>query len=354
MKKKILVTGNAGMMGSHCVDYLIEYYGELFDIYGVDDLSGGYKENINPKCNFTKLDLRDKKKIAKYFEKNFKDSIEHLVHFASAAQEIRSYFTPIENMSRNDEAFRNTLTYAIECNVKHVAFFSSMSRYGDGIVTDGNNEIVMRQDVPFKEHYIPAPKDPYACAKVNSENLLKAFQNIFDFEYTIWVPHNCFSPRQFIDPYRNVLAIWMNLLLHNKNCVIYGTGEQTRAISWVDDFNPIICDSLFNPKTYSQTINIGGDEEKTLNEWYDIVRKVSGYDKDPIHMDPRPGEVFKAYCTHDKAEKLTGFRNNTSIEYAISKMWEDFKKIGPRKFPYLDSFEINSIQIPVTWSNKLF
>jgi UDP-glucose 4-epimerase len=354
-KRNVLVTGAAGMMGSHCVDYLVSNYGNFYNIHAVDDLSGCYKENINKKSKFKKLDLRNYKKTKKYFFDTFyHNDVDYLIHFASAAHEIRSYFTPIENMSRNDEAFRNTLTYAVECGVKHVIFFSSMSRYGSGDVFNGNNKMVLHQTVPFKESYIPAPEDPYACAKVNSENMLRAFSKVHKFTYTIWVPHNCFSERQFVDPYRNVIAIWLNLILMNKDCVIYGDGLQKRAISWVDDFNPIICESMFDEKTYGQIINIGGDEHKTLNEWYTLVNKITGYGKEAIHLDPRPGEVFYAYCNHDKAEKLTGFKNTTNLEDAISEMWYYFKKKGPRKFKYLNGFEIDSPKIPITWKKKLF
>lgn len=354
MKRKILCTGCGGMMGSHCVDFLINNYSNEFEIYGIDDLSGCYKENINKKCKFTKLDLRDHKKVAKYFLTTFKDGLDYLIHFVSAAHEIRSYFTPIENMSRNDEAFRNTLTYAIECGVKHVVFFSSMSRYGSGKIINGNGEIVLNQPPPFQESYIPAPEDPYACSKVNSENMLRAFSKVHEFTWTIWVPHNAFSQRQFVDPYRNVLSIWLNLILMQKECVIYGDGMQKRAISWVDDFNPLICHSIFNNKTYNQIINIGGDEYKTLNEWYDVVRNVTGWHKNATHLDGRPGEVVNAYCSHEKAKKLLGFENKTLIEDAIGEMWEFFKIKGPRTFKYIDSFEINNPKIPVTWRNKLF
>jgi len=355
VKQKILVAGSGGMMGSHAVDYLINNYGNEFEVYGVDDLSGCYKENINPKSKFTKIDLRDVKAVKKYFKNNFgKTGIDYVVHYASAAHEIRSFFTPIDNMSRNDEAFRNVVTFALKHKVKHIVFFSSMSRYGSGVVKDGNGKIVINQKAPFRESYLPAPEDPYACSKVASENLLHALQNVFDFTYTIWIPHNCFSPRQYVDPYRNVLAIWMNLVLLGKECVIYGTGEQQRAISWVDDFNPVICKSIMDPKTYGQAFNIGGDENKSLNEWYDIIREVTGYDKESVHYDPRPGEVFNAYCKHDKAKLMLGFKNATPFKDAIAQMWEYFKKKGPRKFNYIDYLEIENEKVPVTWKKKLF
>lgn len=355
MKKKILCTGVAGMMGSHSANYLIKNYGKEFDIYGIDDLSGGYKENINKKCIFTKLDLSNFKKLSKYFDKNFKTSgIDYIIHYAASAEEIRSYFTPVRNSNSNDVAARNLLTCAINYNLKHFVFFTSMSRYGNGELIDGNGNLVEKYEVPFKEEFLPCPADPYAVSKVATENLIKAFNKVYDFTYTIFCPHNCLSPFQYITPYRNFLAIFFNLILMKKDCYIYGDGEQKRAISWVDDFNPVTCESLFNKDTYGQVINIGGDDYRSINEWYQLVQEVTGYSKPAIYVDKRPGEVKFAYCNHDKAYRLTGFENKTPVKDALTEMWEYFKKRGPRKFKYVDSFEINSDKIPITWKKHLF
>lgn len=354
-KRKILITGCAGMMGSAAANYLKNKYNDTLDIYGVDDLSGSYEYNIPKDIHFTKLDLRDVSAVKQYFANTFTDNkVDYLMHYCSAAHEIRSFFTPIDNMSRNDDAFRNALTFAIDKHVDHVIFFSSMSRYGAGKLVNGDGELVLEQPVPFRESYVPTPEDPYACSKVASELMLKSFQNVFDFTYTIWVPHNCFSPMQYVEPYRNFLAIWMNLILMGKAPVIYGDGLQTRAISWVDDFNPVVCDSVFNEVTYNETINIGGDEHRSIKDWYAIVKDVTGTSIDAIHMEKRPGEVKYAFCNHDKAYRLTGFENKTDITKALYDMWCYFKIIGIRDFKYIDDFEIHSDKIPTTWKNKLF
>lgn len=355
MKKKILITGSAGMLGACFTSYFIDNYGEEYDVYGVDDFSGSYRESVDSRSIFTELDLRDKDKTTKYFEENFSESgLDIVVHYAAAAQEIRSYFSPIYNASVNDDTAKNTFTNAIKCDIKLIVFTTSMSRYGDGILQDGNNDIVKIQEVPFREQYIPCPKDPYAASKVYIENYIQTLKVVHDFNYLIICPHNVFGKHQFVEPYRNFLAIFLNLILQNRDCYIYGTGEQTRAISWVDDYNPAICTAMFDEKMHNQVFNIGGDERKTINEWYEIVQKVTGHTKDAIHVDSRPGEVFQAYCNHAKAEELLGFKNTVKMEDAIAEMWEHFKKMGPRPFKYLDSFEIDSPKIPITWKKKLF
>lgn len=353
-KRSILVCGAAGMMPSHFVDYLVDHFSDMFDIYGVDDLSGGYRENINPKCRFTRLDLADFKKTRAYFKKTFPNGVDVLIQAAAAAQEIRSYFTPVLNARSNDAASINPITCALNHGVKHIVYFSSMSRYGDGAYINGNGQAAVIQNPPFTEDMIPAPRDPYASSKVYVENFIKSMANVHDFTWTIWVPHNAFSPRQYIDPYRNFLAIWMNLMLMGKDCYIYGSGEQRRAISWVDDYCPIICESIFNDQTYGQTINIGGDEHCSINQWFNIVRNITGWEREPVRIASRPGEAPWAFCSHEKAERLTGFKNLTTINDALGEMWDYFKRKGPRPFRYLDGFEIVSDKIPATWRKRLF
>jgi UDP-glucose 4-epimerase len=353
-KRKIMISGNCGMMPSAMTDFFIKNNSDEYDVYGADDFSGSYRENLNPECNFTEMDLRNGPNVREYFNKNFSDGIDTLVVGTACAHEIRSYFSPLYNASINDDCAKNCITYAIEHGVRHILYFSSMARYGNGIVMDGNSSVLMRQPLPFRESFVPAPCDPYACSKVYIETFLKALQKVHNFTYTIIVPHNCFSPRQYVDVYRNVIAIWMNLILMDKDCYIYGSGLNERAISWVDDFNPPICQSIFKPAAWNQTINVGGDIHKTLNEWYDLVCKVSDCTKKAIHIKVRPGEVDKAYCNHSKAQLLLGFENKVPVEDALREMWQYFKQKGPREFKYINEFEINSDKIPETWKNRLF
>jgi len=356
-KKNIVITGNNGMMGIEITNYFKEHYCDTLNIYGIDDVSGSYEENIDPDIHFTRMDLRDDKAVKQYFIQNFSDKkIDYLFHLASAAHEARSFYTVIENMSRNDTAFRNILTYAINNNENlHTVFFSSMSRYGSGSIVNGDGNVIAVNPPAFKESQFCYGEDPYAVAKVASENLLRVLKNVYtNMTYTIFVPHNIFSQRQFVDSQRNVISIFMNLLLMGKTPVIYGSGLQTRALSWAADITPYVCNAIFNPDTYGQVINIGGDDHKSINEWYDMVKKVTGSKVAALHYAQRPGEIMNAYCDHAKAQRLLGFKNITPMEDALAVMWEYFKSKGPREFRYMNEFEINSDKIPVTWTQRLF
>lgn len=338
---KVLVTGAAGFMGSHLVDALLELGHE---VYSLDDLSWGYKENVNPKSIFVQLDLQDKKKTEDYINEV---KPEYVFHLAADATEGRSQFTPINSTQRNYGAYLNLLVPCIRNGMKKMILTSSMSVYG-------------AQQAPFSEDMERKPEDIYAISKAAMEHATEILSKVFSFDYTIIRPHNVYGPRQNLaDPYRNVIAIFINRLLQGKNFFIYGTGEQKRAFSYIDDFTPYIVKAGFDDAANGQIFNIGPVEECTINELGNVVLKVFFPDGNipenmkPEYLPPRPLEVADAWCTAEKAEKLLGYKTSVSLEEGIRKMVEWAKKVGPMDFHYLDNLELVSDTAPETWTKKL-
>lgn len=341
-KKRVLVTGAAGFMGSYVVDALIAR--EDCDVYGVDDLSGGYESNINPKSRFEKLDLRDKKKTEQFIEKV---KPELLYHLAADASEGRSQFTPLSATERNYLAYMYTLVPSIRHGVKRVVLTSSMSVYG-------------AQKSPFSEDMSPKPEDIYGIAKTAMEEATKVLSKVHAFEYVIVRPHNVYGPRQNLsDPYRNVIGIFINCLLNKKHFYIYGDGNQKRAFTYIDDFNPYFVECGFSQGVVGQIINIGPSEEHTINELAQVVlthffgSTIPGEFK-PKYLPLRPQEVVEAYCTNEKAKKLLGYKTTTTLKDGVAKMMEWARGLGPQVFKYLpDGLELESKDVPKTWKNKL-
>src|SRR3989344_5765834 len=201
-KSKILVTGSAGFMGSHLYDQI---FAMGYEVYGIDDLSGGFMKNVYQKRFFTKLDLRDRAKVATYIKK-LKPEI--IFHLAADATEGRSQFTPFSALDRNLIAYMNLLIPAIKNGMKKMILTSSMSVYG-------------AQQVPFDEKMDPQPEDIYGISKAAMEKVTKVMSKVYGFKYVIIRPHNVYGPRQNLsDPYRNVVGIFINRLLHGKNFYI--------------------------------------------------------------------------------------------------------------------------------------
>ncbi len=338
---KILVTGAGGFMGSHLVDGLVK---ENQKVFAVDDLSGGFKENLNSKSYFTKLDLRDEKKVSKYIQEIKPDVIYHL---AADATEGRSQFTPINCTARNYMAYLNLLVPAINNGLKKIILTSSMSVYGS-------------QKPPFNEDMERLPDDIYGVSKASMEKSTEILSSVHGFKYVIIRPHNVYGPRQNMqDPYRNVIAIFINCLLGNKNYYIYGEGKQKRAFTYIDDFTPYIIKAGNLKKAEGEIFNIGPMQEYTIKELSDIILRNFFPDGDipkkllPKYLPIRPMEVVDAWSTVSKAEKMLGYKTSVNLEDGVSKMIQWAKPKGYSKFKYLSDLEINSDKTPNTWKKKL-
>ena len=340
---RILVTGAAGFMGSHLVDALVLL--KSHQVYGVDDLSGGYTRNVHPKSKFTQLDLREKVKVKEYINKI---KPELLFHLAADATEGRSQFTPISAAERNLLAYLYTLVPAINNGLKKVVLTSSMSVYG-------------AQKPPFSEDMRRLPEDVYGISKAAMEEATEVLAKVHGFDYVMIRPHNVYGPKQNLsDPYRNVIGIFINCLLNNKNFYIYGDGEQKRAFTYIDDFTPYMIKAGFSTAANGKIINIGPSEEYTINEMAKVVMKIFFPDgKIPSYLKPkylpdRPQEVKEAYCTNEVAQKLLGYKTTVTLEEGVRRMIEWTKELGPQPFNYLqDGMEIETDDVPITWKNKL-
>jgi UDP-glucose 4-epimerase len=284
-KETILVTGGAGFIGSHVVDELID---SGYRVVVIDDLSGGFEENVNKKAIFIKGTLVNKTLVNKIF-KDYKP--EYVFHLAAYAAEGLSHFIRKFNYENNLIASINLINAAVRHDVKCFVFTSSMAVYGHG-------------QPPFKESDIPSPADPYGIAKYAVELDLKTANEMFGMPYIIFRPHNVYGERQNLgDKYRNVIGIFINKLMNKEPVSIYGDGEQTRAFSYISDVAPIIAKSIEMPAFFGQTINIGGDTPYTINQMVDVLEEAANTKIERAYLEQR-NEVKHAYSTHDKLESL--------------------------------------------------
>ena len=158
--KRILITGIAGLLGSRLADWIIK--NTKHKVIGIDDLSGGFLENINRKVQFYKFNLIDLEALKGVFEK---EKIDIVYHFAAYAAEGLSPFIRKFNYENNVIASSNLITCSIEHNIKRFVFASSMAVYGD------------KYEPPFDEELIQSPIDPYGIAKYAVEMDLKIASN---------------------------------------------------------------------------------------------------------------------------------------------------------------------------------
>ena len=210
--------------------------------------------------------------------------------------------------------------------------------------------------IPYTEDQTPNPVDPYGVSKVAAENILKILCDVHGVEYNIAVPHNIIGPKQkYNDPFRNVVAIMVNLMLQNRQPIIYGDGEQKRTFSDIDDCVYCLDKLLLDKNVKSQLVNIGPDDEFTsINTLFQILSNKMGFNQDPKYLDDRPNEVKYSTCSADKAKKLLNYKNNITLDESLDKVIEYIKGKGTKNFIYDYRLEIENEKTPKSWKNKLF
>ena len=309
---KILITGVAGLLGSRLADWLID--NDKATVYGVDNLSGGYIQNVNPKVVFYNYDLTSNSKRLEYLFKEHK--FDYVFHFAAYAAEGLSPFIRQYNYENNLIATTKLINLSIKYNIKRFVFTSTMAVYGNG-------------EVPFKESHQQAPIDPYGIAKYACEMDLHVAGEQHGLDWCIFRPHNVYGVNQNIwDKYRNVLGIWMYQHLNGMPMTIYGDGEQTRAFSYIDDCVPYLWIGATEDKASKQIFNIGGDDHISINDVCNLLIDVVGSGTKQ-HLEQRH-EVKHAWVTHDKIKDVLGYKQVTSLKDGLGKMW-DWAKTQPMR-----------------------
>lgn len=334
MKKntgKLLVTGGAGFIGSHVVDELIKLGHQVVVL---DDLSGGFRENVNVNAEFIEDSINNIDLINNLF-KNHK--FDYVFHLAAYAAEGLSHFIRRFNYENNLIGSINLINASIKNNIKCFVFTSSIAVYG-------------ANQLPMDESMTPSPEDPYGISKLAVEQDLKSAKEMFGMNYIIFRPHNVYGERQNIgDKYRNVIGIFMNQIMQDEPLMIFGDGEQTRAFSYIADVSPIIAKSININKAYNQIFNIGADKPYTVNELAKTVNKEFGVEDKINYLEAR-NEVVHAYSRHEKVRNFFGDFKDTSLKDGIKKMAEWAKKVGAKKSKEFDNIEILK-NLPSNWQN---
>ena len=332
---KVLITGVAGFMGSHLAD---SFLAKGYEVHGIDNLLGGYKDNIPNGVVWHNVDLSDFDEVKDIF-----NGVDLVVHTACTAYEGLSVFSPALVTKNTSHITTVAVSASIRAGVKKFVHMSSMARYGSQDV------------VPFVESMTPKPQDPYGIAKYAAEMLIKNLCETHGMDYVILVPHNIIGPRQkYDDPFRNVASIMVHRMLKGQQPIIYGNGEQKRCFSFMQDVIDPLMIACETDVANGQIINIGPDEEFiTINELAVIIAKLLDFKLDPIYMPGRPQEVFHANCSANKARDILDYKTKVTLEQGLSELIEYIKIKGVREFNYHLPIEFITSSTPKTWTEKL-
>jgi len=335
--KTAFITGVAGFLGSHLADNLLA---QGWRVAGCDNLLGGYVDNIPNDVEFHEIDCSDLPAMTAAMV-----GTDVVYHCAATAYEGMSVFSPHLVIRNTIDATTAAISAAVQNNVSRFIYLSSMARYGGNIV-------------PFDESMAPSPVDPYGVGKHAGESVLRTLAEEHGMEYVIAVPHNIYGPRQkYDDPYRNVVAIMINLMLNDRQPIIYGDGSQRRCFSYIEDDVAVLGKLALttNSEIVNGIVNIGPDEEFiTINQLAEEIAGIIGFELDPTFMPARPLEVKDATCSADKARRTLGYKTEFSLHDGLEEMIAWIKDRGPRPFSYHLDLEIVNDRTPRTWKDRLF
>ena len=320
---KILITGVAGLLGSRLSDWIIENKPDV-QIVGIDDLSGGYIENVNPKVELWQMNLVNGN-ISECFERH---QFDYVYHMAAYAAEGLSPFIRSYNYQNNLVATSRVINECIKHDIKRLVFTSTMAVYGHG-----TGEI-------FDEIQVPCPVDPYGIAKYACEMDIKVAGGQHGLDWCIIRPHNVYGVKQNVwDKYRNVLGIWMYQYMNNEPMTIFGDGEQKRAFSFIDDCLEPLWKASQQENCSKEIINLGGTRHYTINEANETLKEVIK-DGQTVYKEQRH-EVKIAVPTWQKSVDLLGYEDKTTLYDGLSQMWEWVKKQPKRERFVWGNYEVD-------------
>ncbi|HOZ41828.1 MAG TPA: NAD-dependent epimerase/dehydratase family protein [Flavobacteriales bacterium] len=327
-----LVTGGAGFMGAHVVKELLD---QGHEVVALDDLSGGFVDQVDPRAIFIKGSINDHELVDRLFAEH---GFTYVYHLAAYAAEGLSHFIRRFNYTNNLIGSINLINASVKHGVKCFVFTSSIAVYG-------------ALQPPMREDMRPVPEDPYGVAKLAVEMDLYAAKHMFGLEYVVFRPHNVYGEYQNLgDRYRNVVGIFMNQLMQGMPLTVFGDGEQKRAFTYVGDIAPLIARSAWTPQAYGEVFNVGADRPYTVNELSKLVMEAMGIAGTVRHLEAR-NEVVFAFSDHTKAERIFGAYEETTLAEGLERMVPWARSVGARSSSAFGHIEIEQ-GLPPSWKQK--
>ena len=324
-----LVTGGAGFVGAHVVRDLLA---AGHNVIVLDDLSGGFEENIPAEAKFIQGSITDHSLLEQLFNEH---QIRYVYHLAAYAAEGLSHFIKRFNYTNNLIGSVNLINESIKHKVACFVFTSSIAVYG-------------ALEPPMTEAMTPVPEDPYGIAKLAVEQELRVSHEMFGLNYVVFRPHNVYGEYQNLgDRYRNVVGIFMNQLMQGKPLTIFGDGSQTRAFTYVGDISPVIANCVNDPKAYGEVFNVGADKDYSVKDLASEVMQAMDIDGELRFTEAR-NEVLHAYSDHAKTMEYFGEYAKTSLSEGLKKMANWAKTVGINKSNKFENIEILE-KLPPIW-----
>lgn len=304
---KVLVTGGAGFIASHIVDMLVEL---KHDVCVVDNLYSGKEENINKKARFYKCDITNYEALRLVFSI---EKPEIVIHHAAQIDIQTSLRKPAFDANNNIIGTINLLECCRKCKVRKIIYPSSAAVYGDP------------KYLPIDEEHPIEPISFYGISKHAPVYYIKVYSKLYGLKYTIFRYANVYGVRQDPKGEGGVISIFTDKLLKDEAPCIFGDGEQTRDFVYVKDVAK--ANILALDKGDNEVINISTNKPITINELFEMMKRISKSNIDAEYKPVRKGDILYSYLKNDKAKDILGWVNDYSIEKGLIETINYYKDL---------------------------
>tara|TARA_S200000501_G_scaffold370390_1_gene411459 strand:- start:747 stop:1799 length:1053 start_codon:yes stop_codon:yes gene_type:complete len=320
MKKRILITGGAGFIGSNFVHFCIQngYKVLNYDILTyAGNLSNLEKIENNSNYSFVRGDICDRNllnKIVNKFEPNF------IVNFAAESHVDRSIDSPDSfintNINGTYELLKISLNYYLKIKKNNFKFLHVST---DEVFGSLKDEGLFNEETPYN------PSSPYSASKASSDHLVRAWFSTYSLPILITNCSNNYGPFQFPE---KLIPLMITNCLDNKKLPIYGNGSNVRDWLFVEDHCNAIS-SVLNNGEIGSTYNIGGNEEKTNLEIVNLIceildeiypsKKLKSYKELITFVEDRPGHDYRYAIDSTKIKRECGWSPKETFSSGLKK-----------------------------------
>ncbi|MBI3306450.1 MAG: SDR family NAD(P)-dependent oxidoreductase [Candidatus Omnitrophica bacterium] len=308
MKKRVLITGGAGFIGSHLADKLLA---SGWHVVCLDNESTGFAYNVNPQAEYYKADVRNSAELDKVFRKG----VDAVFHIAGQTSTILSFTDPKNDLEVNVHGTLNVLSKCLQYKVSRLLFASSMTTYG------------FPEKVPIHENEILKPVSYYGITKYAAERYVHAtaLRNDLDFKFfvTSFRMFNVYGERQGLNnPYQGVAGIFIGNLLRGEPITIHSDGEQTRDFVHIEDVARAWILALNSSEADGRVFNLGTGVPHSINRLADTVLEAFGKSRKdyPVRYAPlRPGDQKNMVADISLVRKTLGWEPKVNFNEGMKR-----------------------------------
>jgi len=309
-----LITGGAGFIGSHLVEYLVNHKARKILI--VDNLSTGSLKNIESfiskdNVEFHEVDINNTEALTELCSR-----IDYCFHQAALGSVPRSLKDPLSTHNSNATGFLSILEACRKAKIKKLVYASSSSVYGDSL------------ELPKVEDRIGKPKSPYAVTKLMDEQYASLYKRLYNLPIVGLRYFNIFGPRQNPKgPYAAAIPLFILEALNGGKPTVYGDGEQSRDFTFVENAVQANLKAVFEKgDAIGQVFNIACGERYSLNEVLKNIEEITSRSLNVHYLEKREGDIMDSHASIDKAKSYLDYEPEIKLKKGLSIAIEWYKE----------------------------